>query len=173
MSTPHKSKHAGHFMKKLALGAFLLATSSAALAVSPGGPNCGWGNMIFEGKAGTGYHLLGTLFNNTSGNNTFGMSSGTNGCSTSGRLTYSGRSLLSFSSILTEFTEDVAKGEGEALDAVATMFGVEKQDRAAFAEVTHANFNALFPSANATAEQVLQNLIAIMKSDERLAKYAA
>lgn len=160
-------------MNKMALGALLLTSSSAAFAVSPGGPNCGWGNMIFEGKAGTGYHLLGTLFNNSSGNNTFGMSSGTNGCNTSGRLTYSGKSLLSFSNILTEFTEAVAQGNGEALDAVAVMFGIEKRDRGVFAEVTHANFDKLFPSENVTAEQVLQTLVEIMKNDERLAKYAA
>lgn len=158
-------------MKKIALSVILLATSSTAFADSPGGPNCGWGNMIFEGKSGTGFHLLGTLFNNTSGNNTFGMSSGTNGCSTRGRLTYGGQNLLAFSNILTEFTEDVARGEGDALNAVAVMFGIEQQERSVFAEVTHAHFNSIFPSANVTAENALQNLISVMKSDARLAKY--
>jgi len=100
------------------------------------------------------------------------MSSGTNGCNTGGRLTYGGRSLLSFSNILTEFSEDVAQGDGEALDAVAVMFGIEKQDRGAFAEVAHANFDKLFPSENVSAEQVLQTLFEVMKNDQRLAKYA-
>ena len=160
-------------MKHIALGALLLTTSSAAFAASPGGPNCGWGNLLFEGETGTSYHLLGTFFNNSLGNNTFGMSSGTNGCNTDGTLTYGGKSFLSFSNILTEFTEAVAQGDGEALDAVAVMFGIEKQDRGVFAEVTHAHFDKLFPSENVTAEQVFQTLREIMKNDDRLAKYAA
>jgi hypothetical protein len=109
--------------------------------------------------------------NGTSGNNTFGMSSGSNGCATSGRLTYGGHSLLAFTNILTEFTEDVARGEGDALNAVATMFGIEQQERTVFSEVVHANFETIFPSEKVTAEQVLQNLVLVMKSDERLAKY--
>jgi hypothetical protein len=160
-------------MKKLALGMLLLISSSSAFAVAPGGPNCGWGNMLFAGKTGTGYHLLGTLFNNSSGNNTFGRSSGTNGCDTNGRLTYGGENWLAFAGLLTEFTEAVAKGEGEALNAVAVMFGIDKHDQATFAEITHANFNALFPSENVTAEEVMQTLVKIMKADKRLAKYVA
>ena len=158
-------------MKKTAFSIILLISSSTAFAAAPGGPSCGWGNMIFEGKSGTGFHLMASSVNGTSGNNTFGMSSGSNGCATSGRLTYGGKSLLAFTNILTEFTEDVARGEGDALNAVATMFGIEQQERTVFSEVVHANFETIFPSEKVTAEQVLHNLVLVMKSDERLAKY--
>lgn len=158
-------------MKKIAFTIILLATSSTIFAAAPGGPSCGWGNMAFEGKSGTGFHLLASFVNGTFGNNTFGMSSGTNGCATSGHLTYAGHSLLAFTNILPEFTEDVARGEGDALNAVAAMFGIKQQERPIFSEVTHANFETIFPNEKVTAEQVLQNLVLVMKSDERLAKY--
>ena len=43
-------------MKKLITGAVLLGAASTASAVAPGGPNCGWGNMLFAGQSGIVYH---------------------------------------------------------------------------------------------------------------------
>lgn len=158
-------------MKKIIGSIVLLTASSAAMADAPGGPGCGWGNMLFEGESGMGMHFLATTTNGTSGNKTFGMTTGTNGCSTSGALTYGGKSMIS--SIMGEFTEDVARGEGEALNAVAVALGIAPADRAAFAQVTHENFAAIFTSENVTVEEVMTSLNEVMKSDARLTKYAA
>lgn len=157
-------------MKTLAAGTVLLLASSSAFAVAPGGGGCGWGNALFEGQAGHGPHILAVTTNGTSGNNTFGMTTGTNGCDVSGKLGYSGKSMLA--ALMDEFSEDAAKGQGEALTAVAVMMGVEPQDRARFAEVTHQNFAAIFPSQDVTTDQVYDSLVEVMKSDEQLAKYA-
>ena len=156
-------------MKKLVAGAVLLVASSAAFAEAPGGPNCGWGNMLFKGQSGLAYHFLASTTNGTSGNATFGMTSGTNGCSTDGKLTYGGKAMVG--SLLDEFTADVAVGEGEALTAVAAAYGVAKEDRAAFASLTHQNFSVLFPSENVTADEVVTNLETLMKADASLSKY--
>lgn len=150
-------------------GAILMAASSSAFAVAPGGPGCGWGNLLFEGESGP-IHFLATTTNGTSGNKTFGMTSGTNGCSMDGKLTYDGESMLG--SIMDEFSQDVAMGQGEALNAVAVILGVAPADRTTFAEVTHENFNVLFPSENITAKEVMDSLQDVMKADTRLAKYA-
>lgn len=160
-------------MKKI-LGCIVLAAASTAMSTTAfadaaGGNNCGWGNMLFQGQSGPAPHFLATTTNGTSGNATFGMTSGTNGCSTAGKLTYGGKSLLA--AIMTEFSEDVAAGNGEALNAVAVMMGVEQQDRQTFAEVTHSNFKVIFPSENTTAEEALAALEQVMKSDATLAKY--
>ncbi|NOY62709.1 MAG: DUF3015 domain-containing protein [Gammaproteobacteria bacterium] len=157
-------------MKKLIAGSILLVSSSAALAVAPGGPDCGWGNMLFDGQSGLGPHFIASSTNGTSGNASFGMTSGTNGCSSDGTLTYGGSSLVS--NMMDEFSEDVARGHGEALNAVAVSMGVEQADRALFAKVAHDNFNTIFPNENVTAQQVTASLNALMKADSRLAKYA-
>ena len=156
-------------MKKILSGLILLSASSTAMAAAPGGPGCGWGNMLFAGDSGP-VQFLATTTNGTSGNKTFGMTSGTNGCSIDGTLTYGGQSMIG--AIMNELSEDVAKGEGEALTAVAVMYGIEQADRKAFAEVAHSNFTAIFPSENVTAEQVMASLNDIIKNDGRLAKYA-
>ena len=157
-------------MKKTIISIALLGLSSSAMAVSSGGSGCGWGNMLFEGQSGAAPHILGLTTNGTSGNATFGVTTGTNGCSADGQITYDGTSLVS--SIMGELSEDVARGEGEALNAVAVMYGVEQQDRDSFASAMHANFQTLFPSEDVTAEEVMTSMNEIMKSDEKLAKYA-
>lgn len=158
-------------MKKVIAGLVLIGSSSVAMAEAPGGPDCGWGNMLFEGQSGLGAHIIATITNGTSGNATFGMTTGTNGCSTDGTLTYGGKSMIS--SIMGEFAEDVARGEGDAMDTVAIIYGVEKQDRATFAKVMHENFSAIFPSEDVTADEMMANIEEVMKTDATLAKYAA
>ncbi len=158
-------------MKKTIAGLALLSVSSVSMAEAPGGPNCGWGNMLFEGQTGLGAHIIASITNGTSGNNTFGMTTGTNGCSTSGTLTYGGKSMVS--SIMGEFSEDVAAGEGDAMDTVAVIYGVEKQDRAIFARVMHENFAVIFPSEDVTADEMIASIEQVMKADETLAKYIA
>ena len=160
-------------MKKIMGGLVLMAASSTAMAVVPGGPNCGWGNMLFQGDSGMPIHIVASTTNGTSGNATFGMTTGTNGCRTDGALTYSGKSMINLSSMMDEFSEDVARGHGEALDAVAVMVGVAKTDRDLFAEVMHENFAVIFPNENVTAEDAMLSVNEIMKADGQLAKYAA
>jgi hypothetical protein len=158
-------------MKKTILSIALLGASSLAFAEAPGGPDCGWGNMLFEGQSGIGPHILATTTNGTSGNKTFGMTTGTNGCNANGKLSYGGKSLVG--SIMGEFSEDVARGDGEALNAVAVMYGIEQSDRAAFSKLMHENFTTLFPSESVTAEEVMVSMNEILKADARLAKYVA
>ena len=81
------------FEQGLVLGLLSLG-SMTAHADAAGGNGCGWGNMVFEGQRGLFPHLLATTTNGTSGNATFGMTSGTNGCNTNARLGYGGRSIF-------------------------------------------------------------------------------
>src|SRR5699024_4479995 len=150
----------------------LLSASMYAAAEAPGGPGCGWGNMIFEGKSGMPSHLLASLVNGTSGNATFGMTSGTNGCDTNGSLTYNGSSLLGMEGVLEEVAHDVAMGDGEALDALTVSMGVVSEDREHFKSTLHNNFASIFTSEDVTAEEVQQNINAVLKSDNSLSKYS-
>ena len=158
-------------MKKTLIVVALLGMSASAMAEAPGGPNCGWGNMIMDGDSGLGSHLIASITNGSTGNATFGMTSGTNGCSTDGKLTYGGKSMVA--AVMDEFGEDVARGDGEALTAVAVSMGVEEQDRALFKSVMHQNFAVLFPSQDVTAEQVSNTIVVLMKANDQLARYVS
>lgn len=158
-------------MKKTLIVTALLGISASALAEAPGGPNCGWGNMLLEGNNGLGAHIVASLTNGSTGNASFGMTSGTNGCSTNGTLTYGGISLVG--AVMDELGEDVARGDGEALTAVAVAMGIAETDRPLFKALMHDNFTTLFPSQDVTAEQVTGSIVALMRADAQLAKYVS
>jgi hypothetical protein len=127
--------------------------------------------MLFDGQSGLGSHIIASITNGSTGNATFGMTSGTNGCSSNGKLTYGGKSLIS--AVMDEFGEDVARGDGEALTAVAVSIGVAESDRALFKSVMHDNFTTLFPSGDVTAEQVSDTIVELMRANDQLAKYVS
>lgn len=157
-------------MKRAIAGLALLSASSVAMAGAAGGDaGCGWGNALFKGSEGTPSHVLAAITNAFLGNNTFGMTTGTNGCSTSGTLGYGGSSAVS--AIMDEFSEDVARGEGDALNTVAVLYGVEPADRPTFARVMHENFAVIFPSEDVTAQEMIASIEAVMKADPTLARY--
>jgi hypothetical protein len=158
-------------MKKALIVTALFGFSTVALAEAPGGPSCGWGNMLMDGQSGLGAHTVASITNGSTGNATFGMTTGTNGCSANGTLTYGGKSLIG--AVMDEFSEDVARGDGEALTAVAVALGVAETDRALFKTVMHDNFSVLFPSQDVTAEQVSDRVVALMRANEQLAKYVS
>jgi hypothetical protein len=158
-------------MKRVLIVTALMGASASAFAEAPGGPNCGWGNMLFDGQSGLGSHIIASITNGSTGNATFGMTSGTNGCSSNGKLTYGGKSLIS--AVMDEFGEDVARGDGEALTAVAVSMGVAESDRALFKSVMHDNFTTLFPSGDVTAEQVSDTIVELMRANDQLAKYVS
>ncbi|WP_019528114.1 DUF3015 domain-containing protein [Dasania marina] len=160
-------------MKRIIVSAILLAGSTVAMAEAPGGPNCGWGNMLFDGQSGLPSHIVASITNGTSGNATFGMTSGTNGCNTSGTLTYGGKEMINVGALLDEFSEDVARGDGEVLNAVAVSLGVNAEDRVAFKLAMHNNFDKIFPAEDVTTEHVLASMWSVMQSDAQLAKYVS
>ena len=156
-------------MKKTLLAAALVATSFGAQASAPGGSGCGWGNMLFEGNNGMPMHLLATSVNGTSGNRTFGITSGTHGCDTSGSLSYHGENMLAQAGVMEEVAQDMAVGDGEALTALSVSMGVPAEEREHFKKTMHENFNAIFPSEGVTAEEVMANIQKVMNQDKQLA----
>ena len=151
----------------------------AALAIAPmtasadNAAGCGVGTMIMEGKSGMVFHVLAATTNGTFGNQTFGMTSGTLGCKVDDAVTASAELKQFASANLDQLSLEMAAGEGEALTALASLYGIEAQDRAAFYSLTKANYGAIIGSDEVTAGDVLASLQALMASDARLARYVA
>jgi hypothetical protein len=101
------------------------------------------------------------------------MTLGTNGCSADGTLTYGGKKMINVGAIMDEFSEAVARGDCEALTAVAVSLGISAEDRPVFKAAMHQHFDSLFPQGDVNADAVVASMFQIMKSDQRLAKYAA
>ena len=160
-------------MKQTLIAAGFLLSPVLASADAPLGADCGWGNMLFDGQSGFVPHILASTTNGSTYNNIIGAIAGTNGCSFDGALGYGGTSMISMSDFMDDISHDVAQGEGEALDALMVMIGIEHQDRSLFKKVAHENFDVIFSSADVTAKGMLSSLTEVMKNDAVLSKYAS
>lgn len=157
-------------MKKLILGAVVLGISGSALAQENTGPGCGWGAMLFEGQSGIASHVVAATTNGFSGNNTFGMTTGTNGCDTSKKINYAGASKVVFYN-MDRLSNDIAKGEGEILSTLAAVIGVREEDKTLFQRTLKQNFSRIYPNENTTSQQVVDVIFELMAENSTLAKY--
>ena len=146
-------------MKKILISAAVAAAlASSALGAQQTMSGCGLGYMLFgkENPNNMPMQLAATLFNGTSGNQTFGISSGTSGCNPDG-VWASNEELNNFTGQnIEKLAADMARGNGETLDAFADLAGVA--DKPAFFAATQQNFERIYTHENITAGEVLTNL---------------
>lgn len=170
-------KSSMHSLKINSFCALLISTislsfSNQSFAEAPGGPDCGWGNMLFQGDKGLVPHTAAYLTNGLSSFNAFfGIVFGTNGCKTDDVLSYTGTPMLGMNHILDELAVDMANGSGEALSALAVALNIEKNDRPYFEQVMHENFSTIFTDEDIEALQVMNNISTVLSKDARLKSY--
>jgi hypothetical protein len=153
-------------MKKLIAGALLMGASTIAFAQ----PGCGVGAMIWKGQSGIAPHVLAATTNGTLGNQTFGMTTGTLGCQTNASV----QSMAMYmDSNIDKVARDMSRGDGENLDTLAVLLGVDKADRDSFRNVLQDNFAAIFPSSETTSDEAVDAIVALLEKDEKLSKYVA
>lgn len=154
-------------MKKIIAGVVLASASTMAFANGPAG--CGLGTAIVFPDANEWHeHVLAATTNGTSGNQTFGMTSGTLGCESANGPLKLAQAFMEDN--MDQLAADVARGEGETLAALAEVIGVEAQDTAAFNRTMQSNFDNLF-STEATSGSAYEAMKAAMASDADLQKY--
>ena len=154
-------------MKKIIAGALLAASSTVTFAASP----AGWGlgtAVVFKDANEWHEHVLAATTNGTSGNQTFGMTSGTLGCEAANGPLAGVQTFMDNN--MDQLAMDVAKGQGETLAALAEIVGVEAADQTTFNAKLQASFDSMF-SAEATSETAYQAMKETMESDLVLKKY--
>ena len=103
---------------------------------------CGLGSTIWKGQKGTVPQILAVTTNGTSANQTFGITSGTLGCDPNGKITGgTGKVLVFLENNVDQFAFDVAKGNGETINTIASIAG---KDSATTAKILKDNFDLLF-----------------------------
>ncbi len=126
--------------------------------------------MVFAEKEDAVSNILAATTNGTSGNQTFGMSTGTLGCSSNAMQELS---LIKFmDSNMDRVAADMARGQGESLEGLAAIMAIEAQDKALFFTQTQQNFDRIFPRSDVTRSDVIDALGAVMRERAELAGYA-
>lgn len=158
--------------KSLLTAVALLALSVAGTALADEDVGCGAGTILWKGQNGVAPKVLAATTNSLFGNQTFGISSGTLGCQQGGTVTAAAQLSMFTGHNLDALAADMAAGHGEALDVLASLYGIRSdQDKVAFCALTQSHFVQLFPTDDVTAGQVLGRLQALMASDARLSSY--
>jgi DUF3015 family protein len=164
----------GDAMKKLltvvAVAAVFPASAMAAGENNIG--NCGWGSKLFDGQSGVAPQVLAVTTNGTFGNQTFGITSGTSGCTQDGAVKSNWRTALFIDGNREALARDMSVGSGETLDSLAHLLGVQEQDRAAFNSATKGNMARIF-GENASTNDIVAALRQVLGSDAQLARYTA
>jgi len=141
-------------MKKL----IALGVLAAGFAFA-GNPNtgCGLGYMIFKDKQDSLLtQVLAATTNNISGNQTFGITSGTLGCEKPAKIATNDKLNNFVRDNLDKIAMDAARGNGESIKTLAKLLNVK--DEKAFAAKLQKNFDKIFASDNVTYSQVLDNI---------------
>jgi hypothetical protein len=154
-----------------AFGAIIVATPLTAMADNVG--SCGWGSKLFEGQSGIAPQVLAVTTNGTSGNQTFGITSGTSGCTQNGMVSSTWKTAMFIDGNKTKLARDVALGQGETLTSLAALIGIQGKDRDAFYRVAQENFKTIFPSESVTTGEVQAFLRAVVASNAELSKYSS
>ncbi len=156
-------------IKKIAAALVLLAP---AVAMADNVGTCGWGSKLMEGNSGVFPQVLAVTTNGTSGNQTFGITSGTSGCTQDGVVHSTWKTAMFVDGNMNKLARDMSVGHGESLDSLASLLGMDAEHRAVFSQVAKENFAEIFPSENVSSNDVLASLKGVMGRNSELARYS-
>jgi hypothetical protein len=158
-------------IKKITAMAILAACSSMAMADNDIG--CGWGTQVWKGQSGIAPKILGATTNGILTNQLWGISFGTSGCGGFDKpITAQARVNQFIDGNAEALARDMAVGQGESLNVLATLMGVADQDKQAFFTTTKANFSTIYAAENQTTGQVIAALNQVLAQDSKLKTYS-
>ncbi len=159
-------------MKRLIVAAALLGSVSLG-AMADSDTGCGVGTIIWAGQSGVIPKVLAVTTNGIFGNQTFGITTGTLGCSPNGVISSRVRLTMFTGSNLEHLAKDMSVGHGESLNTLADLMKVPADQKEHFFAVTKSHFGEIFAPQNQTAGQILGSLQQVMHQDPQLAAYAS
>ena len=159
--------------RNLLIIAAALCIPSVALAANDNVGGCGWGSKLFDNQKGVAPQVLAVTTNGTSGNQTFGISSGTSGCSQDGAVHSAWKTAAFIDANMNRLALDMSRGQGESLTALGNLMGVSPSDQIAFNSALQSNFNEVFSSSTVSSNEIAVGVKNVLAADAQLAKYSA
>ena len=142
-------------MKKVLVSlAAVVALGSTAFAANMQ-TGCGLGSMVIKDDSSAVMLALQATTNGTSGNQTFGITSGTSGCKKT-KFVMNERAEKFVASNMDILAKEIAIGHGESLDTLDELLKV--QDKVAFNTTLQANYNKIYSSKSVKMADVLDNI---------------
>ncbi|MGQ0694171.1 MAG: DUF3015 family protein [Nitrospiraceae bacterium] len=166
-------------MKKVGLlaiiGTFFAILGGVALAAGTPdtGPGCGLGKLAWQNypHAKTkGAQVMIATTNGTFGSQTFGITSGTSGCTDDGKW-WAEQKAVMFAELNSDaLAQEMAQGRGEHLASLATLLGVPDQQHVTFFAIAQERYAALTNASDLSAVAMVRALNEAISSNPVLAK---
>lgn len=138
------------------------AAASGGGAVKYGTAGCGLGSILFGG--GTGFtQIFAATTNGSSGNQTFGITSGTSNCDAAAS-TESAKNFVEANRVA--LAKDISRGKGQTLTSLSELAGCSNSK--AVGAKLRKNFKRIFPNAQASDAAVSESVVGLLQSDESL-----
>lgn len=137
------------------------------------GPGCGLGKLAwsdFKNQKNIAPQVFMATTNGTFGSQTFGISTGTSGCTNDGKV-WAEHKVTMFASInFEDLSQEMAQGRGEHLASLATLMGVPAEHQAEFFAMTQEKYTSLIQSGETSPVAVVKALHDAMAKHPVLAK---
>jgi hypothetical protein len=143
--------------KILMLSVAVLFGMQAGLAMAAAnpdtGPGCGLGKLAwadYKNQKNIAPQVLMATTNGTFGSTTFGISTGTSGCTNDGKVMAEQKTTVFAQLNFENLSQEMAQGQGEHLASLATLMGVPAEHQAAFFAMTQERYTSLVTAGEAS-----------------------
>ena len=162
--------------KVLIMSVAVLISMQAGLAMATNpdtGPGCGLGKIAWQNyphQKVIGIQTMEATTNGLMGNQTFGISSGTSGCTNDGKF-WAEQKVNAFASLNFEnLAQDMAQGQGEHLASMATLMGISAAQQPAFFAMTQEKYASLVAAGETSPIALVKALNEAVATNPMLAK---
>jgi hypothetical protein len=158
-----------------AVGVFLAMQGGFALAAGnpDTGPGCGLGKLAWQNyphQKVIGIQTMEATTNGLMGNQTFGITSGTSGCTNDGKF-WAEHKVNAFAALNFEnLAQDMAQGHGEHIASLATLMGIPADQQPAFFAMTQEKYASLVTAGETSPVAMVKALNEAVATHSMLAK---
>lgn len=139
----------------------VMGLSGMALGSPPNnGPGCGLGKLAWEetkvSKNNIAPQVMMATTNGTFGSQTFGISSGTSGCTNDGQVWASEKVNVFTALNFDNLSQEMAQGQGEHLTSLATLMGIPQEQHQDFFAMTQEKYTTLVQAGESSPKAVVK-----------------
>jgi len=156
-------------MKRIVTLAAVMALVAPSLALAKGGNHpmagCGLGYVLFGNNDNSPImQVLAATTNGTSGNQTFGMTTGTSGCTDDGAVKFVKEAEVYAEVNLDSLRSEMAAGQGEFVTSFAALLGARGEQIPQMVSAFQTNYAQIFPTSGTTSAEMLANLSSVLSA---------
>ncbi|MBA3613613.1 MAG: DUF3015 domain-containing protein [Nitrospirales bacterium] len=153
----------------------VMGMSGMALGNPPNnGPGCGLGKLAWGeasvSKNNIAPQVMMATTNGTFGSQTFGISSGTSGCTNDGAVWASEKVNVFTAISFDNLSQEMAQGQGEHLTSLATLMGIPGAQQPAFFAMAQEKYTTLIQDGETSPKAVVQAIHMAMVDHPLLAQ---